>query len=135
MRAFFLAYAGDEEDSAQAVPKLSGKKSVRAVPKTPAAEVARLVRQSSSDQPPTPLAEIPWGHNVVLLFKLSDPAQRLWYAAKTLERGWSRAVLTVQIESDLFGRQGKAISNFARTLPAAQSDLAQQALKILYVFE
>ncbi len=67
--------------------------------------------------------------------KVKDPAQRLWYASKILEHGWSRAVLTVQIESDLFGRQGKAISNFAGTLPAPQSDLAQQSLENPYRFD
>ena len=85
--------------------------------------------------PPHPVSEIPWGHNQVLLFKLKDPAERLWYAAKTLEHGWSRAVLTVQIESDLYRRQGKAITNFATTLPAPQSDLAQQSLKDPYLFD
>jgi predicted nuclease of restriction endonuclease-like (RecB) superfamily len=60
---------------------------------------------------------------------LKDRTQRLWYAAKCLEDGRSRAVLTEQIESDLHGRQGKAITNFASRLPAPQSDLAQQALK------
>ncbi|WP_205847381.1 PDDEXK nuclease domain-containing protein [Planctopirus hydrillae] len=70
-----------------------------------------------------------------MISKVKDSAQRLWYATKTLEHGWSRAVLTVQIESDLCGRQGKAISNFAGTLPAAQSDLAQQSLKDPYLFD
>jgi len=81
------------------------------------------------------VAEIPWFHNVILLEKVKDRAERLWYAAKTLEHGWSRAVLTVQIESDLFRRQGKAITNFAVSLPAPQSDLAQQALKDPYLFD
>ncbi len=81
------------------------------------------------------MAEIPWGHNVWLFEKVKDPIQRLWYAAKTLEHGWSRAVLTVQIESGLYRRQGKAVSNFAGTLPSPQSDLAQQSLKDPYVFD
>jgi predicted nuclease of restriction endonuclease-like (RecB) superfamily len=80
-------------------------------------------------------AEIPWFHNVILIEKVKQPAQRLWYAAKTIEHGWSRAVLTVQIESDLHKRQGSAVSNFAATLPAPQSDLAQQALKDPYLFD
>src|SRR5690606_11344363 len=50
------------------------------------------------------LEQIPWYHNVVLVTKVKDPAQRLWYARKTIENGWSRAVLTVQIESDLYSR-------------------------------
>jgi predicted nuclease of restriction endonuclease-like (RecB) superfamily len=81
------------------------------------------------------VAEIPWGHNIVLMEKVKDPVQRLWYAAKTLEHGWSRAVLTLQIESDLYARQGKAVTNFATALPPPQSDLAQQALKDPYLFD
>jgi len=116
MRAFFLAYSGEPEISAQPVPKSSD-------------------RAPGKNQPPVPLAEIPWGHNVVLLFKVADLAERLWYAAKTLEHGWSRPVLTVQIESDLYRRQGKVVSNFAATLPPPQSDLAQQSLKDPYLFD
>jgi predicted nuclease of restriction endonuclease-like (RecB) superfamily len=111
MRAFYLAYRPDPANLSQAVTEL---------------ELSR---------PPQAVAEIPWGHNQVLLFKLKDPTQRLWYAAKTVEQGWSRAVLTVQIESDLYGRQGKAVSNFAGTLPSPQSDLVQQALKDPYLFD
>jgi predicted nuclease of restriction endonuclease-like (RecB) superfamily len=85
--------------------------------------------------PPEVVANLPWGHNVVLLQKVKAPSQRLWYAAKALEHGWSRAVLTVQIESDLYGRQGKAITNFKVRLPAPQSDLAQQSLKDPYLFD
>ena len=62
-------------------------------------------------------------------------AQRLWYAQKTVQHGWSRAVLVHQIELDLYGREGRAITNFALTLPAPQSDLAQQTLKDPYVFD
>jgi predicted nuclease of restriction endonuclease-like (RecB) superfamily len=84
---------------------------------------------------PRAAAEIPWFHNVILLEKLKDPATRLWYALITLEHGWSRAVLVHQIETGLHERQGKAVTNFRRTLPPPQSDLAQQALKDPYVFD
>ena len=84
---------------------------------------------------PEPLALLPWGTNLILLHKLKDPATRLWYARKTLEHGWSRAVLTVQIESRLHERSGKAITNFDRTLPPAQSDLAREVLKDPYTFD
>jgi len=82
-----------------------------------------------------PMAEIPWYHNVGLLEEVKDPAQRLWYAAKTLEHGWSRAVLAVQIESDLYEGQGKAVNNFSQTLPPPHCDLAQQSLKDPYLFD
>jgi predicted nuclease of restriction endonuclease-like (RecB) superfamily len=78
------------------------------------------------------VGEIPWGHNIQLLSKVKDPIQRLWYARKTVEFGWSRSVLVHQIESDLYSRQGKAITNFPETLPAPQSDLANQLLKDPY---
>ena len=85
--------------------------------------VAQLVRQ------------IPWGHNIVLLQKLKDASQRLWYAQQTLEHGWSRSILELQIKSKLFERSGKAINNFDQTLPPFQSDLAQQILKDPYNFD
>lgn len=78
--------------------------------------------------------KIPWGHNVRLLDAVKDPAERLWYAGKTLENGWSRNVLQIQIESGLYQRQGTAITNFERTLPKPQSDLAQQLIKDPYSF-
>ena len=62
-------------------------------------------------------------------------ASGLYFHQPTLEHGWSRAILTVQIESDLYGRQGKAISNFTETLPSPQSDLVQQTLKDPYIFD
>ena len=81
------------------------------------------------------IAQIPWGHNQTLLNKLKSDNQRLWYAQKTLENGWSRDVLTLQVESNLFARQGGAITNFERTLPALDSDLAQQLVKDPYNFD
>ena len=127
MRTFHLAYRTLQShlvpNSSQAVTNL----------KSP--NLAQAARDLADEQPPFPISEIPWGQNLVLLFKLKDRSERLWYAAKTLEHGWSRAILTVQIESDLYGRQGKVVSNFAATLPAPQSDLAQQVLKDPYLFD
>jgi len=76
----------------------------------------------------TAVAQIPWGHNIVLMDKVATLEQRLWYAQQALENGWSRSVLGMWIESDLYGRQGKAITNFRRTIPSLQSDLAEQTL-------
>jgi predicted nuclease of restriction endonuclease-like (RecB) superfamily len=81
------------------------------------------------------LSRIPWFHNCVLLDKVKDPAERLWYAQQTIENGWSRNVLVHQIESNLYARQGQAITNFNLALPPTQSDLAQQLLKDSYVFD
>jgi len=81
------------------------------------------------------LAQITWYHNITLLEKVKDQVQREWYVRATVEHGWSRAVLVHQIESDLYGRQGTALTNFSATLPAPQSDLAQQLIKDPYNFE
>ncbi len=79
--------------------------------------------------------QIPWFHNCILLDKVKSNEARLWYARAVVEHGWSRNVLTHQIETNLYARQGKAITNFERTLPAPQSDLAQQMLKDPYSFD
>lgn len=80
-------------------------------------------------------AQIPWFHNCLLLDKVKDPAERAWYVQQTIENGWSRNVLAAQVESGLYHRQGRAVSNFSRTLPAPQSELAQQILKDPYTFD
>lgn len=81
------------------------------------------------------LAQIPWYHNIALLEKVKAPEARLWYAQKTIVHGWSRNVLVIQIESDLYLRQGGATTNFDRTLPKPQSDLAHQLIKDPYHFD
>ncbi|HEX8695176.1 MAG TPA: PDDEXK nuclease domain-containing protein [Longimicrobium sp.] len=81
------------------------------------------------------VGQIPWGHNTVLLNKLKKPEERLWYARAAVRHGWSRNVLVHQIESGLHRRQGRAITNFDSTLPAAQSDLAAELLKDPYHFD
>jgi predicted nuclease of restriction endonuclease-like (RecB) superfamily len=80
-------------------------------------------------------AQIPWFHNCTLLDKVKEPLERLWYTQQTIANGWSRNVLILQIESGLYRRQGKAISNFEVALPKPQSDLAQQLLKDPYNFD
>jgi len=82
-----------------------------------------------------PAAQIPWFHNCVLLDKVKVPKERIWYIQQAIQNGWSRNVLVLQIESRLYRRQGKAITNFRATLPKPQSDLAQQLLKDPYNFD
>ena len=80
------------------------------------------------------LAQISWYHNIALLEKLDSLDERLWYAQQTVEHGWSRNILVLQIESGLYRRIGSAVTNFDRALPQPQSDLAQQLLKDPYNF-
>ena len=81
------------------------------------------------------VAQIPWGHNVRLLDAVKDTEERVWYARQTIQYGWSRDVLHHQIETGLWRRQGQAVTNFHKTLPAPQSDMAEQVLKDPYNFD
>ena len=81
------------------------------------------------------VAQIPWRSNLALLDKLQDVQTRLWYAEETIENGWSRDILVMQIESSLHLRQGKAINNFELALPPTDSDMASQVFKDPYLFD
>lgn len=111
MRSLYLAYTEEISNLPQPVAEIDGK-----------------------SLPPL-VADIPWGHNIILLEKIKDYNERFWYIRKTIEHGWSRNVLIFYIESELYQRKGKAVTNFIRTLPAPQSDLAQQIIKDPYVFD
>jgi len=78
-------------------------------------KVSQAVRQIED----LPIFDIPWGHNVILITKIKANAERLWYTEKAIENGWSRTILEMQIESDLYNRQGKAITNFKDRLPTS----------------
>ncbi len=80
------------------------------------------------------LSLIPWGHNIVIIQKNENIEDAIFYVVKTIENNWSRTVLVHQIESGLFERQGKAITNFKLTLPTPQSELANDTLKDPYKF-
>ena len=81
------------------------------------------------------LAQLTWYHHIALMEKLDNSESRLWYAAKTLEHGWSRNILALQIESHAHRRQGKAQTNFPATLPPTDSDMAVQVFKDPYLFD
>lgn len=81
------------------------------------------------------VAQIPWGHNLVIISKIKNTDEAIFYVQKIIQNNWSRVVLTHQIESDLYQRAGKAINNFQTTLPAPHSDLASQTLKDPYNFD
>lgn len=78
---------------------------------------------------------LPWGHHVRVLDKVKNVDERIWYIRAAHEHGWSRAILEHQMETDLFHRQGQALTNFARTMPSSDSDIAQQILKDPYNFD
>ena len=96
-----------------------------------------LSYREQGENVPQLVAQIPWGHNTVLLEKVKDPAEREWYLQQTLEQGWSRNVLIHQIESKLYIRQVSQTKshNFGQTLPSPQSELVEQALKDPYILD
>ena len=99
--------------------------------------MAKFAREVDLEILQTVSAKLSWSHNVLLLNKVRDAEQRLWYARSAIEEGWTLAVLDHQIDSKLYERQemsGK-VTNFSRTLPDPQSELAQQQLKDPYIFD
>lgn len=123
MRSFYLAWTDDVESHQRLVGE-SGR-----------VVLQRAVGESRGTSPPGAAAQIPWGQNIELITKLKNPLQRLWYAEQTTANGWSRPVLVHWIESDLYSRQGKAVTNFSNALPPPQSDLAKQIVRDPYNFD
>ncbi len=97
--------------------------------------VAQMDEVQQVQQVVAQLVQIPWSHNLVIISKSKDVAEALYYVNQTIERNWSRNVLTHQIESGLYQREGKAVTNFAQALPSPRSDLAQQLIKDPYNFD
>ncbi len=81
------------------------------------------------------MLNIPWGHHILIIQKIKNTDEALFYVAETIENNWSRSILEYQIETNLYKRQGAAISNFKNVLPLPQSDLANELLKDPYNFE
>lgn len=81
------------------------------------------------------VAQLPWGHNVLLLNRIKTEEARLFYTQKALAESWSRTTLEIHIKNRLYERQGQAVTNFAARLPAPSSALAQETLKDPYLFD
>lgn len=130
IRKFYQIYAGA---SVQQVVGLNETSSDTISVQQPAA----LKNENSVQQPVgfnLTIVSVPWGHHVVLLDKVKSVDEALFYLQQTIENNWSRAILTLQIEQDLYSRQGKAITNFHQTLPEKQAKMAGQILKDPYNF-
>jgi predicted nuclease of restriction endonuclease-like (RecB) superfamily len=120
-----VAKLGSSSERGQAVALMTGKGKVpQPVAKIGGPEILQRL-----------VAQIPWGHNILLMEKVKNLPTRLWYMQKTVEQGWGRNVLHVMIDNRVHERQGKAVTNFPKTLPQPQSDLANETLKDPYVFD
>ncbi len=118
MRQWVLFYSGRRQKGQQAVGPFGQQL------------VAQLKTESISR-----VTQIPWGHNIAIISKCQTREEALFYVQKTLSHGWSRSVLTHQIELGLWQREGNAITNFTTALTQPQSDLARETLKDPYVFD
>jgi len=120
----------------QAVAQLpAGQKVQQPVGQTWEVEKSQQVVDQIRQRAITHITRIPWGHNIAIITKCKNIDEALYYVQCTLTHNWSRSVLVHQIESGLYKREGKAVTNFALTLPKPQSDLATQTLKDPYVFD
>jgi predicted nuclease of restriction endonuclease-like (RecB) superfamily len=96
----------------------------------------RFAEEYSFDEMSQQLVDqLPWGHNILLMYDIKDKEERQFYIKKLIEHGWSRDILSMQIETNLYQREGKAITNFTQTLPAVQSELAKATLRNPYLFD
>ena len=84
---------------------------------------------------PQSVAQIPWGHNRLIITKIKDINEAEFYCAEIVKNGWDRDTLEIQIEKNLYKRIGFADNNFPQTLPAEQSKLASETLKDPYNFD
>ncbi len=94
-----------------------------------------ITKQVVSELDQALIFQIPWGHNLLIIRRANSTKEALFYVKKTLENNWSRNVLLNQVESKLYERQGKSITNFDKHLPAKDSDLAKEILKDPYNFD
>ena len=128
------------KDLKKTFPNMSGfsvqnLKSIRYWYKFYNADENGLQAVSQMDMIEKMVKSIPWGHNQRIVYKCESIPEALFYVQKTMDNGWSRNVLEHQIDSGLYDRQGKAITNFSIKLPEPQSDLAVQTLKNPYNFD
>ena len=110
----------------QAVGELESTKSQQLVGESSIENTKQVVSQ---------ILQIPWGHNVAIIQKCKNMQEALYYVQNTIKNGISRSVLIHQIETNLYARDGKAITNFEATLPPLQSDLAKEITKDPYSFD
>lgn len=137
MRRFYSFYNKQVSIAAQVVQQLNGpeKKSSKSIESDENIISAQPVQQSEDKDFFKHIIGIPWGHHTTILRKIKEVNEAIFYIRKTIENNWSRSVLEYQIETNLYTRQGKAITNFKNSLPAINSDLAIALLKSPYNFE
>lgn len=137
IKQFYLFYSQDNTISHQVGAKLEDVDLNQAGAKIKIAEKKiNTIRHQLGDEFEEHLIfQIPWRHHVEIFSKCKSVQEALFYVQKTIENGWSRAVLMNFIDADLYHSQGKAINNFDRLLPDVHSDLVKETLKDPYNFD
>ena len=130
MTQFYRAYPDLFEIGPQAVAQLSSGDEGLTKGPLPVARLLSAEEDALFQELRTLVGRIPWAHNMLLIQKVKDLTTRDWYMKQVLAEGWSRDILAQMIKSGAHKRHGKATTNFHELLPAPQSDLAQQALKL-----
>lgn len=130
---FYLLYSQDSGIVQQVIGQLEGKTNAST------SEIVHQLEGQFADnifvQQVVGLFQIPWGHHCTIIDKVKgDRKKALFFVRKTIEEGWSRGVLETWIATDLYNREGKAITNFHNTLPEPMSDLASEITKDPYNF-
>lgn len=128
-KKFYLLYRQYFAIVPQSVAQLEEEKVPQAVAQS--SEILPQLAEQLSEV----LFSIPWGHHRYVMDKCSEePAKAFYYVRKTIEEGWSREVMLIHMDANLYEREGKALTNFTRTLPAETSELAQELTKDPYSF-
>ena len=129
-RRFYLLYS----KSVVICPQVEGKLNETSVTLI-CPQVGGEIQASFPPQELSPIFNVPWGHHKLIMDKVKgDVNKALFYISQTLENGWSRSLLLNWIDTGLYERQGKAITNFKSTLPTPDSDLTQEITKDPYNF-
>lgn len=132
MKAFYVLYSTGDKNLPQVVAKLESSVNL---PQAAAKSDDPPAGNKETDSVPE-IFQVPWGHHRLIIDKCgADRRKALFFVHKTVENGWSRAVLMNFLDTNLYERQGKAINNFSKTLPAPQSDLARELTKDPYNFD
>lgn len=121
-----------QPDAAQ-LPTLN-KNDVPAILQQAAAKLQTIENHKTTEHSPL-LFQIPWTHHMVILDKVKTVVERLFYVREAVKNGWSRSMLKLNIETNLYIRQGNAITNFNSSLTENQAELVRLTLKNPYIFD
>jgi predicted nuclease of restriction endonuclease-like (RecB) superfamily len=137
MKQFYLFYSQDNKILQRLVIKLKSPIRQQVVDELHVSENKDdiILHQVGAEFKISPVLQIPWRHHIEIFTKCKSVKEALFYVQKTIQNGWSRAVLMNFIEADLYAAQGKALNNFEKFLPDVQSDLAKETLKDPYNFD